>query len=113
MAVLATLPVPLGCKLYFRERKDKFCSNPFGTDDIYVFPMGLNDFFDNGKTKSGPPFVLSSGTVIFVEAFPDFFLTVFWNSCAVILDGNKDLLMFYSGFYLDGRIVVAELDGII
>ncbi len=40
--------------LCIREGEDKFGSYPFGTDDINIFMVCMNDLFYNGKTSPVP-----------------------------------------------------------
>ena len=43
--------------------EDKFGSDPFGTDDINIFMVCMNDFFYNGKTKSGASCLLGTALI--------------------------------------------------
>ena len=62
------------------KRENKFGSHTFRTDDIDMFFMSLNDFFDNGKSKSGSLFVFASGGIDLIETLPDFFQAFTWNT---------------------------------
>ena len=48
--------MPLGMLLLLfcqRQRKDKLRTNAFRADTVDIFSMCLDDFFYNGKSKSG------------------------------------------------------------
>ena len=66
--------------------EDEFGPNAFRTDHIDILPMGLDDFFYNGKAKPGPLFILAPGKVCLIKTFPDFFLAVFGNPDSRIID---------------------------
>lgn len=65
------------CILFFifgdRQSENKLCANALCTDTVDIFSMSLNDFFYNGKSKTGAALVFSAGEVGFVKSFPDFF----------------------------------------
>lgn len=90
---------PLGC----RQGEDKFCADSFGTDDVDIFIMCLNNFFYDRESKTGTLLVLSTGQVGFVETLKNFVLAVFWNSDAGILDRNK-----YFSLFLVVSMVISE-----
>ena len=75
--------------------------------------MGVDDFFYNGKSKTGSFLVSSAGNVCFVKTFPDFRNTVFGNSDSVIFDRDKYPAVFFRGFNNDRRVIRTEFDGII
>ena len=106
---LALQLFPLGC----RQGEDKFSADSFGTNDVDIFIMCLNNFFYDRESKTGTLLVLSTGQVGFVETLKNFVLAVFWNSDAGILDRNKYFFAFLGGLNGDFRIMVAELDGIV
>ena len=60
---LALQLFPLGC----RQGEDKFSADSFGTDDVDIFIMCLNNFFYDRESKTGTLLVLSTGQVGFVE----------------------------------------------
>lgn len=89
--------MPLGMLLLLfcqRQRKDKLRTNAFRADTVDIFSMCLDDFFYNGKSKSGALLVFSAGEVCLVETIPDLFDAVFWNADSGVFDGNKDFLIF-------------------
>ena len=49
--------LPLGC----RQGEDKLCADSFGTDDVDIFIMRLNNFFYDRKSKTGAFLVLPTG----------------------------------------------------
>ena len=90
--------MPLGMLLLLfrqRQRKDKLRTNAFRADTVDIFSMCLDDFFYNGKSKSGALLVFSAGEVCLVETIPDLFDAVFWNADSGVFDGNKDFLIFF------------------
>lgn len=84
--------------LRFAQGEDKFRSDSFGADDIDIFSMQLDDFLDDGKSKSGSFFVFSAGQISLIEPFPDLFEAVLWNADTGIPDGDKDLFVPGSRF---------------
>ena len=93
--------------------ENEFRPNAFRTDHIDILPMGLDDFFYNGKAKPGPLFILAPGKVCLIKTFPDFFLAVFGDSDSRVLDRDKYFLIPSRCLDIDGGVVVAELDGIV
>ena len=81
--------MPLGMLLLLfrqRQRKDKLRTNAFRADTVDIFSMCLDDFFYNGKSKSGALLVFSAGEVCLVETIPDLFDAVFWQArCRLFL----------------------------
>ena len=75
--------------------------------------MCLNDFFYNGKSKTGATLVFSAGQVGFVKSFPDFFQTVFWNTDSGILDRDKYFVVLLGCLNRDRGILMTELDRIV
>ena len=75
--------------------------------------MSLNDFFYNGKSKTGAALVFSAGEVGFVKSFPDFFQTVFWNTDSGILDRDKYFVVLLGCLNRDRGILMTELDRIV
>ena len=75
--------------------------------------MSLNDFFYNGKSKTGAALVFSAGEVGFVKSFPDFFQTVFGNTDSGILDRDKYFVVLLSCLNRDRGILMTELDRIV
>ena len=97
----------------FFQSKDKFSSDAFSTDDINGLVVSVDDFFDDRKSKSCAFAVFSTGGVDFVEAFPDFIQAFFRDAGTVVFDRDENFSAFYGGLYLDGRIIMAEFDGIV
>ena len=75
--------------------------------------MSLNDFFYNGKSKTGAALVFSAGEVGFVKSFPDFFQTVFGNTDSGILDRDKYFVVLLGCLNRDRGIRMTELDRIV
>ena len=95
------------------DREDKFRTDPFRTDDIDVFAVGMNDLLGDTQTETGSFFVLATGKIGFVKTVKDQVETVFWNSDSCIFNGNKQLIFLFSCFDRDRRVIVGKLDGII
>ena len=93
--------------------EDKFGSDPFGTDDINIFMVCMNDFFYNGKTKSGAFFIFSTGSICLIKAFPDTSDAIFWNTDAAIFDGYKYFSISKCSFNCDDRICIAKFKSIV
>ena len=92
-----------------RKCEDKFGSHAFRADDVDMFFVSLNDFFDNGQSKTGAFFVFSAGEVGFVKTIPDFFDAFRRNANAGIFDGDQ-VLVKKQAIAEDGDIVVALVD---
>lgn len=75
--------------------------------------MSLNDFFYNGKSKTGAALVFSTGQVGFVKSFPDFFQAVFWNTDSGILDRDKYFVVLLGCLNRNRGILMTELDRIV
>ena len=75
--------------------------------------MSLNNFFYNGKSKTGAALVFSAGEVGFVKSFPDFFQTVFGNTDSGILDRDKYFVVLLGCLNHDRGILMTELDRIV
>ena len=108
--------MPLGMLLLLfcqRQRKDKLRTNAFRADTVDIFSMCLDDFFYNGKSKSGTLLVFSAGEVCLVETIPDLFDAVFWNADSGVFDGNKDFLIFFGRLDRDCGVCVAEFERIV
>ena len=108
--------MPLGMLLLLfcqRQRKDKLRTNAFRADTVDIFSMSLNDFFYNGKSKTGAALVFSAGEVGFVKSFPDFFQTVFGNTDSGILDRDKYFVVLLGCLNRDRGIRMTELDRIV
>ena len=108
--------MPLGMLLLLfcqRQRKDKLRTNAFRADTVDIFSMCLDDFFYNGKSKSGALLVFSAGEVCLVETIPDLFDAVFWNADSGVFDGNKDFLIFFGRLDRDCGVCVAEFERIV
>lgn len=104
------------CRLcFFRpaQGEDKFRADSFGTDNIDVFAVELDDLLDDGETEPGSGLVSAPGSVRFVEAFPYFFQAVLRDACAGVPDGDEDFLVFDGRLDGDGGIRLAEFDGVV
>ena len=66
--------------------KSEFGTYALSADYLDVFIMSLDNLFCNGKSKPGAFFIFTAGRVRFVEAFPDFFDTFFWDALSGIFD---------------------------
>ena len=69
-----------------RQGKNKFGSDALCTDDVDIFSMCIDDFFDDGQAKPCPFFVFAAGSIQFIKPLPDTFHAVFWDTGAMILD---------------------------
>ena len=96
-----------------RQSENKLCANALCTDTVDIFSMSLNDFFYNGKSKTGAALVFSAGEVGFVKSFPDFFQTVFGNTDSGILDRDKYFVVLLGCLNRDRGIRMTELDRIV
>lgn len=96
-----------------RQGENKLCANALCTDTVDIFSMSLNDFFYNGKSKTGAALVFSAGEVGFVKSFPDFFQTVFGNTDSGILDRDKYFVVLLGCLNRDRGILMTELDRIV
>lgn len=98
--------MPLGMLLLLfcqRQRKDKLRTNAFRADTVDIFSMCLDDFFYNGKSKSGALLVFSAGEVCLVETIPDLFELSFGMPIPVSLTETKTF-----SFFSVVSIVIAE-----
>lgn len=95
------------------QGEDKFASHSLRADHIDMFPMAVDDLLHDGESQSGSLFIFSPGQIGLIEPVPDHFQVVFRDADAGVLYGNKKLILFQGSFYLNDRIMVAELDGIV
>ena len=87
-----------------RKSKNKLGSDAFCTDDVDIFSMCIDNFFDDGQAKTCPFFVLAARGIKLVKAFPDTFDALFWDSGAMILDRDKDLRSLFIRKNINRRI---------
>lgn len=97
----------------YGQREYELRSDTFSANAINVLLVSIDDFFYNGKAKSGAFLVFSSGEVCLIEALPDFLDGFRGDSNSVVLYGNKAFVISQPGLNLDGRIGMAEFNGII
>ena len=108
--------MPLGMLLLLfcqRQRKDKLRTNAFRADTVDIFSMCLDDFFYNGKSKSGALLVFSAGEVCLVETLPDLREGVLGDSKAGVLDRDEDFFIFFGRLDRDCGVCVAEFERIV
>ena len=95
------------------QAENKLSANVLGTDNVNVFPVGLNDLLYNSKSQPGPLFILAPGNVGLIEPIPNFFQIFFWNPDAAVLYGDKNFLPSEGSLDINDSAVVAKLNGII
>ena len=83
------------------EGEDKFGADAFGTDDVDVFTVGVDDFFGDGQAEAGSFFIFAAGQVGFVEAVKDELEAFLGDTDSGIFHGDKDFVMLELG--LDGN----------
>ena len=69
-----------------------------------------NDLFDDRQSETGAFLVFATGAVDLVETFPDLVDAGFRDPDAVILDGNKNLVVFLRCFDRNRGAIWAEFD---
>ena len=99
--------------VYACQRENKFGPDPFGADDVDMFIMCLDRFFDDREPESGAFFIFAAGKVGFVKSFPDLVEFFFRNPDPVVFDRYKDLVIAAGHFHSDGRIMLTEFDRIV
>ena len=95
------------------KREDKLRANSLCTDDIDIFVVCLDDLFYDGKTQTGALFVLTTGKVTLIEAFPYPVEIFFRDTDAIVPYGHEDFFPTFCCLNCDRGIWVAELDSII
>ena len=87
-------------------------TNAFRADTVDIFSMCLDDFFYNGKSKSGALLVFSAGEVCLVETIPDLLMLSFGMPIPVSLTETKTF-SFFGRLDRDCGVCVAEFERIV
>ena len=75
-----------------------------------MLPVSGNDLFDDRQSETGAFLVFAAGAVDLIETFPDLVDAGFRDPDAMVLDGNKDLVVFLRRLDRDRGMIRAELD---
>ena len=101
--------------LDFRNRKceKELAAFTFGADYIDIFVVSSDDFLGNGEAKACAFLVLTTGWICFIESVENFMKTFFRNTNSVIFYTDKELGIFFLGFYFDFTVFITEFNRII